>query len=309
MQCACGTAIDKPSRGPTPERCATCRAGHRRELARQRAAAKVEPEPLRVIALGAGQQSTAMLLMSLAGVLPRADCAVFCDTQAERRHTVEHLTRLKAHCDEVGFPLHIVSAGDLWSHVQESAGGRIPIPAYGIGEGGRRQQMHQHCTADAKVAVIRRFVREQLDMAERGRPGDGKVAELWLGISLDETGRMRDNSVEYIRHRYPLVDAGLDRTACVAWLAEHWPHPVWRSSCMFCPFQSQAEWQQLRAEDPAGFRAVVALDGELRDHDRFPGGVYLHRSLRPLLEAVTEPAPTLFDDDAFGADCQGMCGI
>jgi hypothetical protein len=141
-----------------------------------------------------------------------------------------------------------------------------------------------------------------------GPPSGGRTAELWLGISLDETGRMRDNDVAYIDHRYPLVDARLDRTACVAWLDEHWGHEVGRSSCVFCPYQSQAEWLELRAEDPAGFRAVCALDDEIREHDRFDGGVFLHRSCKPLREAVAPDAQLTLDAE-WGSDCAGLCGV
>lgn len=45
----------------------------------------------RFISLGAGVQSTTMLLMSLNGDLERADCAIFADTQDEPKAVYDHL--------------------------------------------------------------------------------------------------------------------------------------------------------------------------------------------------------------------------
>lgn len=51
-----------------------------------------EREPdLRVLSLGAGVQSTAVLLMSATGELPKLDAAVFADTQWEPKAVYEHL--------------------------------------------------------------------------------------------------------------------------------------------------------------------------------------------------------------------------
>ena len=45
-------------------------------------------EPLRILSLGAGVQSSAVLLMSCDGVLPKLDCAIFADTGWEGRRTI-----------------------------------------------------------------------------------------------------------------------------------------------------------------------------------------------------------------------------
>ena len=48
-------------------------------------------DPLRVLALGAGVQSSYLLLASCAGELPRLDCAIFADTMNEPDAVYTHL--------------------------------------------------------------------------------------------------------------------------------------------------------------------------------------------------------------------------
>ena len=55
----------------------------------------IAARPLRVLALGAGVQSTALALMMHAGEIPAPDFALFADTQGEPRGVYEHLKRLK----------------------------------------------------------------------------------------------------------------------------------------------------------------------------------------------------------------------
>jgi len=86
----------------------------------------------------------------------------------------------------------------------------------------------QISTREYKLDPIRRKVRELHEAAGR-RP-----VEQWLGISLDEIGRMRTSDVQYITHRYPLVERRLTRWDCQRWLQAHgWPE-VPKSSCIGC---------------------------------------------------------------------------
>jgi hypothetical protein len=68
---------------------------------------------LRVLSLGAGVQSSCLLLLSLAGDLPRVDAAIFADTGWEPRAVYQHLTRLKAVAAKAGVPVYRVTAGNL----------------------------------------------------------------------------------------------------------------------------------------------------------------------------------------------------
>jgi hypothetical protein len=51
---------------------------------------------IRTLSLGAGVQSTTLLLMSLEGMLPKLDCAIFADTGWEPQRVYEHLDLISA---------------------------------------------------------------------------------------------------------------------------------------------------------------------------------------------------------------------
>ena len=53
-------------------------------------------KPLQIISLGAGVQSTALMIMAERGeITPKPDFAIFSDTQAELPETYEHIEKLK----------------------------------------------------------------------------------------------------------------------------------------------------------------------------------------------------------------------
>ncbi len=54
---------------------------------------------IEVLNLGAGVQSSAVLLMSIEGVLPKLDCAVFADTRWEPPAVYKQLDWLRSKAD------------------------------------------------------------------------------------------------------------------------------------------------------------------------------------------------------------------
>lgn len=96
----------------------------------------------RVLSLGAGVQSSVLLLMSARGLLPRLDAAVFADTKWEPRAVYEHLDWLEA---EAGVPLVRTDNGrslkqDTIDGVNNSGRkGYAMIPLY-TGRGGSRDR-------------------------------------------------------------------------------------------------------------------------------------------------------------------------
>ena len=72
---------------------------------------------LTYISLGAGRQSTAMAICSAKGLhgVPKADLAIFADTQDENQETYDHLNTLEEFLKEHGIPLHRVTVGKLSS--------------------------------------------------------------------------------------------------------------------------------------------------------------------------------------------------
>jgi len=286
--------------------------------ARQATQARV----LRVLSLGAGVQSSTCLLMSLAGELPRLDAAVFADTGWEPRAVYEHLGRLEAAAQAGGVPIYRVSAGNLRHDALDPTHHFASLPLYVRREDGGRGMIRRQCTREYKLTPIRRQVRRLYEQA--GRPPGG--VEQWLGISLDETHRMRSSDVRYIALRYVLVERRMTRADCQRWLADHgWPG-VPRSSCVGCPYHSDQQWRALRDGSPEEWADAVAFDRAIRHGHpaaihkaALRGKAFLHQSLRPLDQADLAP-PTgvgrpwggdasADEADGFGNDCQGVCGV
>jgi len=247
---------------------------------------------MRVLSLGAGVQSTTLLLMSLEGVLPRLDCAIFADTGWEPRRVYEHLDRITAAAAGEGVPVLRVSKGNLRHDITDPAHRYASIPYFVRNPDGSEVMGRRQCTSEYKLAPIRRKVRELLGAPAPGfrRVPRGRVAEQWVGFSADEIGRVSDKfSVLYMRSRYPLLELGMDRKACERWLRSRGWTSVTKSACIGCPLHGNRQWRDLRDNHPDEWADAVALDAAIRHggSHRMPlaGEAFLHRSRIPLTEA------------------------
>src|SRR2546421_419979 len=112
----------------------------------------------------------------------------------------------------------------------------------------------------------------------------GVHAEVAIGISTDEVGRARDSDVGYMRNVFPLLDLGMSRKDCERYLTERSWATVTKSACIGCPFHGNAQWRQLRDEQPAEWADAVEFDAAIRAGSaRAPsrgqnlrGAMYLH---------------------------------
>jgi hypothetical protein len=230
----------------------------------------------------------------------KPDCAIFADTHFEPQAVYDHLAWLTAHCESVGFPIHIVSAGDIRADTLASldGGGRFAsMPFFVEKEDGEGAILRRQCTREYKVEPIQRQVRAM----RMGR----EPVEMWLGISLDEYRRMKESRVKYIQHRYPLVDARLTRKDCILWLERNgYPTPP-KSACIACPFHSNSAWREMKLTDPGSWSQAIAFDEATRVLPRTTGNTFLHSSLKPLSEVE------LGEDqlDLWANECEGHCGV
>lgn len=253
---------------------------------------------MRVISLGAGVQSSAMALMFARGDFgPMPDCAIFADTQAEPAHVYQWLDALEM---QLPFPLYRVTRGNL---EQDVLTGYNKLPFYIKGDN-REGMLRRQCTQDYKLQPLRKKVRALL--AERGET----QADMYIGISLDEAIRMRTSDVKYVRNVYPLIDARLTRHDCINWmLGRGFPMPM-KSACYFCPFADDNRWREMKLMQPQEFAKAVKFDETARTSLKgVRGAAYLHRSCVPLGEVDLRNAADFGQIDAFGNECEGMCGV
>lgn len=269
-------------------------------------------KPLRVISLGAGVQSSALALMFAEGFLePMPDCAIFADTGAEPAHVYFWLNSLEA---MLPFPVHrVMWKNGLTQNIIESIDGQrfAVAPFFTESDGKRGGMLRRQCTREFKIQPITKKLRELVGLAPRQRaPKNSILAISYIGISLDESVRMKPSRLPWIEHRWPLVDIRMRRLDCIEWMQSHgYPTPH-RSACSYCPYHSDAEWRELKKSAPRDFEAAVRIDKLIR------GGVrgtkqklYLHRSLKPLDSIDFRNASDHGQASLFNEDCDGLCGV
>lgn len=189
---------------------------------------------------------------------------------------------------------------------------------------GRTQRQ---CTKEYKVEVVERAIRRDVLGLEPRRPipKDVRVVQVF-GISAEEryrAARIRERIAERSwceEPEFPLLERAMTRADCLTWLKGRVPHGVPRSACVFCPYKSNAEWDRLQREDPAGWARAVEIDEAMRQPDAacgigFKQKRYLHRTCLPLTQIdfrglaekeAAAPKPL----DLFSLLCgEGMCGV
>jgi hypothetical protein len=247
-----------------------------------------------VVSLGAGVQSSAMLLMAAEGRFGTVpELAVFADTKREPQEVYDHLDWLEG---QVAGRIEIarVSAGDLL----EVATSRPfnPIPLYLRNPDGSTSIGRRQCTKEFKLYPIRHELR---------RRGIDPV-EMWIGISLDEFQRMKPSGLKWIENRWPLIEQRLTRNDLKAWFAERYPgRRLAKSACVFCPYKRDRDWAEMRDTDPESFAAAVAADEAMR-HTPDGREQFVSSSMVPL--PMVKTAEDL-GQVTFDAECEGMCGV
>lgn len=132
---------------------------------------------MRVLSLGAGVQSSTLLLMACEGEL-EIDATIFADTQWEPAAV---------------YTFHRVTAGNIREITLGAAGRRYaPLPLYVQQSSGEQGIGRRQCTKEYKLRPIQRLIRSWDATA-------AKPVDMLIGISLDEYTRMADSRVQYVR--------------------------------------------------------------------------------------------------------------
>ena len=249
---------------------------------------------MKILSLGAGVQSSTLYLKSCDGEMERADHAIFADTGWEPQAVYDHLEKLKEYGD---IPIHTVTIGNLRVDAlgpQRSAS----MPIFTKSEDGKISMLRRQCTREYKVAPL------QKKCKELGASAKNPI-EVWIGISIDESHRMKESFVKYTKHRWPLIELRMDRSDCHKYLGEHgWEVP--KSSCIGCPFHDDHYWRRCEVEEPDEFKDAVAFDKSIRHMPRLRDETFLHRSGVPLDEIDFSEDAQL---DMFANECEGFFGV
>jgi hypothetical protein len=273
-------------------------------------------EPVHIISLGAGVQSSTMALMAACGeVGPMPKAAIFADTQAEPASVYKWLDWLET---QLPFPVIRVTAGSLTEgslrigYRKEDGRPWIKgnVPAFVTKEDGSVGPLWRTCTADYKIAPLQREAKKLIGYS---RKNSTAKAVIWIGISLDEVHRMKPSREKWSENIWPLIDKRMTRWDCLRWMEKNgYPVPP-RSACTYCPFHSDAEWHRLKTQEPEAFASAVEFERRLQaasvEAKCHQGTLTLHRSGLNIDQVIFDQESQAGQQELFGNECEGLCGV
>lgn len=279
-------------------------------------------EMVQIISLGMGVQSTALYFMSSLGELPRACMAIFADTGREGAGTYAYLDfLLKWKEQNGGIDIIVLRDKNLYEDLLEkgSVGRFVSIPAFTGNPDGSTGMLRRQCTSEYKIKIIDNYIRDHVYQLPKGsrRP----ATSIWHGITLDEIQRMAVPIEAWKNNTYPFLGyvtrknsesitldwgTAMTRQQVVEWyLRQGLPLPP-KSSCIFCPYQSDRSWADKKKNHPEDFNAAIEVDEAIRNstHRGILHPIYLHRSCRPLAEIEFDVS----QNEDWG-ECSGNCHV
>jgi hypothetical protein len=248
----------------------------------------------RVLSLGWGVQSFTLAAMSALGEIDRFDVVLHADTTHERIMTYAFAKEWTPWLQDHG--IQVITVQDERTNPADNEHGGTNIPAFLL-SGNGRGQLRRQCTTNWKIGPMRRWLQEQRK---------GRRVELSLGISLDEFKRIRESDRKYITHKWPLIELEMTRHDCAVWLIDHGLGIPVRSSCVFCPYHSVAEWRGLKDGDD--WEKVIAIDTQVRKV-RPPYDLFIHQNRKPIGDIDLRTQEEKGQLSLWDRECAGVCNV
>ncbi|MDW5327147.1 site-specific integrase [Plantactinospora sp. KLBMP9567] len=143
----------------------------------------------RYLSLGAGVQSSTLLLLAAHGRIPRFDAAIFADTRWEPSAVYGHLNRLTGIAERAGIEVVRVSTGDIRADALDPAHRFASMPLFTLGPRGERGMARRQCCVICTIypslvtvflPVIKEFGVDLRSLLVEGRCGLPNVGSLAL---------------------------------------------------------------------------------------------------------------------------------
>lgn len=243
---------------------------------------------VRVFSYGGGTQSTAALVLAVQGKINFPQFVFANVGEQSEAKTIRYVRDVampyaSAHSINLEEVRRVKRDGSfaegLYERVMSDRYKGVQIPMH-LSNGAPARR---HCTVDYKIRVLDKW--QKAHGATQANP-----AIVGIGISWDEVQRMRtarDNDAHVIV--YPLIDLRLTRSDCEAIIRDAGLPQPGRSACFYCPYKAQAEWQQMRHEEPEQFARALAMEQHMDTKmvAEGEGHVTFHRK-GPLLSITSE---------------------
>lgn len=256
-----------------------------------------------LLSFGGGVQSTAMLIATVLGKLPRPDVAIFADTQWEPPAVIEHVKFMTEWAKERDFEVCTITHASI-----RTPRGASQMPLSVRNADGSFGKVSRQCTQDFKIDPIQKEVRRRLGYKKRQR----WIHRLHtsLGISIDEAHRMKPSRKAWDTTHWPLIEElHWNREDCKRYIESvGLPVPM-KSSCVGCPYHSDMYFRTMKLERPEEWADVVAFDEYLRSDAPeikklgYKGEPFIHSKCIPLKEIYLQEDQR----ELFGEECSGYC--
>jgi len=240
---------------------------------------------LTALSLGAGVQSSTILLMACKGELPKPDFAIFADTGWESQVTYEHLAWLEGEASKANIPIVRVGLGNIKDDMLN--GEFVRLPFYCHNKSGQIAMARRRCTEYYKLRPIQKELRKLLGIKPRAKAPEGAI-DLWIGISTDEASRAHISRAKLVSNSFPLLSVmPMSRIKCQLWLEANYDGLVIpKSSCIGCPFHSSREWHNIKCQMPE-WGTAITVDEAIRympnpNSVEEHSGRFLHSTCKPL---------------------------
>ena len=209
-----------------------------------------------VVSYGGGTNSTALLV----GLVERGegvDLILFADTGGERPETYDYVNEFSDWLERRRYPrVQVVRREGASLETDCLSRAVVPSIAYG----------RKSCSDKFKLRPQNKFVSEH--PAAQAAWARGEQVLKLIGFDADEPQRAGDFSTKRYAYRYPLIEWGWGRAACVEAIARaELPQPG-KSSCFFCPSMKKHEIIALGKEHPKLAQRAIAIERGADLHSR-----------------------------------------
>ncbi len=250
---------------------------------------KYRPERLNVLSSGGGTQSNAIICMIHAGLLPKPDLIVMSNTMREASNVFEYQKEYIAPlCRDMGVEYQIIDKSRYATYDISGPDPESPLPGYFTEYNGRNKnglcagKQPTFCSDKWKKEVVQRYLNCRFGEDELTKRG----VEMWMGISIEETRRVRLTGGKWNR-RYPLVDMMITKQMAIQFVEDYGLPTPPASLCWMCPNRDDDLWLYMKNHVPEDFKRACEHEKEIQEE--WPW-LWLTKYGVPLAEAPLIPS-------------------